>query len=391
MTERVLTPEAEALLYLTACAVNGAIPRKERVASFAWEKLLEKAKQQKMSAMAAIALESMHEEDQAVIPEEIRREWQKLRMSKLRRRMLFDAERGELFRLFDEKEIWYLPLKGIIIQDYYPVYEMREMTDNDILYNPQKKRKLCRIFKDRQYRYVSEHNVDAFMKEPFFNFEMHRRIFPGNLSFFSAVMKRTIPAGDGTLERLMTPEDFYLHFLQHARKHMLSKGSGIRPLADLFVIQNSLGDKWDASLLEKGINALDLQNFRLVMEGLTDKLLSDPECQDISKLSDEEWLFLSHMTGSYMYGDQQQFVRNFFEQNVGEQVTLRSRMKYLWLRLFPDMEYMKAYFPILRKFPVLLQFLYPVRWVLQWLRRSEHIKAELKFLRKISKVREDKS
>lgn len=37
--------------------------------------------------------------------------------------------------LFEKAGIWYLPLKGVILKEMYPVYGIRQMADNDILFD----------------------------------------------------------------------------------------------------------------------------------------------------------------------------------------------------------------------------------------------------------------
>lgn len=53
----------------------------------------------------------------------------------VRKVLLFDAERKKLCAWMDSEHIWYLPLKGIILKDYYPSVGMRQMSDNDILFD----------------------------------------------------------------------------------------------------------------------------------------------------------------------------------------------------------------------------------------------------------------
>lgn len=35
----------------------------------------------------------------------------------------------------EQRGIWYLPLKGIILKEFYPSVGMRQMSDNDILFD----------------------------------------------------------------------------------------------------------------------------------------------------------------------------------------------------------------------------------------------------------------
>ncbi len=52
----------------------------------------------------------------------------------IRKVMLLDRERQQIFSKLDEAGIWYVPLKGVLLKEMYPVFGMRQMADNDILF-----------------------------------------------------------------------------------------------------------------------------------------------------------------------------------------------------------------------------------------------------------------
>ena len=60
--------------------------------------------------------------------------------------MLLDAERHRLEKNLTEHGIWYMPLKGSILKDWYPKFGMREMADNDILFDASKRKEVKAIF-----------------------------------------------------------------------------------------------------------------------------------------------------------------------------------------------------------------------------------------------------
>lgn len=62
-------------------------------------------------------------------------EWEQSIAKAIRKVILFDAERAELLKFLEQNKIWYLPLKGIILKEYYPSVGMRQMSDNDILFD----------------------------------------------------------------------------------------------------------------------------------------------------------------------------------------------------------------------------------------------------------------
>lgn len=51
----------------------------------------------------------------------------------IRKLSLYDIERSKIFAALENKGIWYLPLKGIVVRNCYPKVSMREMSDNDTL------------------------------------------------------------------------------------------------------------------------------------------------------------------------------------------------------------------------------------------------------------------
>ena len=46
-----------------------------------------------------------------------------------------DAEREALLDFFEKSGIWYLPLKGAVLNGIYPQYGLRQFAKNDILFD----------------------------------------------------------------------------------------------------------------------------------------------------------------------------------------------------------------------------------------------------------------
>ena len=53
----------------------------------------------------------------------------------VRQTLLFAMEREKILSFFDRSGIWYAPMKGIILQNLYPQIGMRQIVDNDILFD----------------------------------------------------------------------------------------------------------------------------------------------------------------------------------------------------------------------------------------------------------------
>lgn len=67
-----------------------------------------------------------------------------------------------------------MPLKGSILKDWYPKFGMREMADNDILFDASKRKEVKAIFQGRGYtvKEYDKSNHDAYEKPPIYNFEI---------------------------------------------------------------------------------------------------------------------------------------------------------------------------------------------------------------------------
>ena len=97
----------------------------------------------------------------------------------VKKSVLFEKERKEMYEYFNNNEIDFLPLKGIILREYYPDPCTREFADNDILFNEEKDKLVKKYFTDRDYKVeqFKKSNHDKKQKKPCFNFEMHRALF----------------------------------------------------------------------------------------------------------------------------------------------------------------------------------------------------------------------
>ena len=136
----------------------------------------------------------------------------------VRKTLSFEEERKALFAYLNEQGIDYLPLKGIIIKDYYFDQFSREFADNDILFD-EKKDKLVKAFfvkRDYEIEAFRKSNHDVYQKKPFFNFEMHRALFgetgdnAKNIKYFNGYLDKA-PVKENK-EHYLSDEDFYIYF-----------------------------------------------------------------------------------------------------------------------------------------------------------------------------------
>lgn len=92
--------------------------------------------------------------------------WEDRMVKAVRKVLLFDVERKKLCAWMDSEHIWHLPLKGIIMKDYYPSVGMRQMSDNDILFDADAWERMEKHMISEGYKaeYVGKGNHDVYHK-----------------------------------------------------------------------------------------------------------------------------------------------------------------------------------------------------------------------------------
>lgn len=118
--------EAEDLIYLVSCAVNGVKPDPERITGMDLDALYKLASDHYLSAVVAHALEQVGVQDARFV---------KAKEHSALKNATMDMEMDAIFAELDKAGIWHMPLKGTLLQHLYPVYGMRQMSDHDILFD----------------------------------------------------------------------------------------------------------------------------------------------------------------------------------------------------------------------------------------------------------------
>lgn len=294
--------EAQDLIYLVSCAVNGVKPDPERVAGMDLDALYKLASRHMLAATVAPALKAAGKKDARFA--------KALEHSVLKNAQM-DMEMGELFAELDAAGIWHMPLKGTVLQHLYPIYGMRQMSDHDILFDAKRADDVKGIMEGLGFS--AEHfgagNHDVYHKEPVSNFEMHRALFgPGHeeklYAYYKDVEKRLL--GDG-YEKHFSPEDFYIYVTAHEYKHYSVSGTGLRSLVDTYVClqKQSMDMGYVAAEAEKlGIAAFEAANRSLAQHLFSGEALTE---------ADKE--MLNYILDSGVYGTLNHRVENGMSRN----------------------------------------------------------------------------
>ena len=386
-----ITRTSEQLLYLMACALQGVSAREEILADADLKQLLIMARKHSVASMVCMALEKTAIFANA--DEAAKKQWLDAKNKAVRKNMLLDAERKAILRELEIQGIWYMPLKGSILKDWYPKPGMREMADNDILFDPAGRKQVREIFQNRGYKTVSfgKINHDEYEKPPIYNFEMHVSLFHGMYKEFTKqyenVKERLLPVDGTAYQFAFTPEDFYVFALAHAHKHYSHSGTGVRTLADIYVMDRHLGDIMDRDEVEQKLTQLGIAEYEQHSRVLAEKLFSAVRPLAEIELTEDEKEMLLYYCDATTYGTVGNSVNNRLHelQEGSEDITLWTKLKYCGVRLFPGREFCKYAYPFVYKHPWTMPFFWVWRIVDKGITHRRKVKQELKALKAVSK------
>ena len=118
--------EEKVLISLASSIVNQTSADIHAISAVDMDELYRLAEFHQMTALVAAALESAGVTDARLQQEQAKA---------IRKNLLLDHDRADIEEALEEAQIWYIPLKGVILKEYYPGIGLRQMSDNDILFD----------------------------------------------------------------------------------------------------------------------------------------------------------------------------------------------------------------------------------------------------------------
>lgn len=302
MTKHDYKQNAYYLIYLIRCVLNDKVPAKEKLDKMDLSGVFAVAKAHSLTAIAAYALESAGICDKRFGEE---------KNKAIRKEIIFDAERERVLAELEKAGIWYMPLKGIIIKDMYPQIGMRQMCDNDVLFDKDKTEMLKQLMISIGFTMQHDdfgHDI-VFTKPPLSNFEMHTALFGVGHDevmnkYYDNIECRLIKDENNHYGYHFSLEDFYVFMIAHEHKHYNLGGTGLRSLVDTYVYIKNYSNKMDMQYIQNEcqklrIAAYEKQNRKLAMSVLKGK-----------KLTDDYRKMLDYTVFSGTYGNVQNCVNN---------------------------------------------------------------------------------
>ncbi|MBE6824262.1 MAG: hypothetical protein E7513_02830 [Ruminococcaceae bacterium] len=292
------------------------------------------------------------------------------------KKTFMDLEREQLLSFFKENDIWYVLLKGLVLQNLYPDPHLREMCDNDILYDANGYNLIKEYM--RKNGYSIEHaskdvHVDEYEKKPYCFFELHKNLFNVNkgklASYYRNITKKLVSVDK--CEKRFTDEDFYVYMIAHSYKHFVDGGTGLRSFIDCYLYNKNVS--YDKEYVNKELELLNIEEFEKEFSTLADKLF----CGEKINLTETEREMFLYVLSSGAYGT--------LENHIGYQLENESKLRYICKRLFPPLEWYKGHAPFFYKHKWAIPFYSIYRIFDRVTKRRKYIEREIGFLKNTKK------
>ena len=254
----------------------------------------------------------------------------------------------------NRNKIPHILMKGYIVQNYYPINEMRSMGDIDIVVHEEDFEKADEILANNEFDFKSKVGFVRSYSKGNINIEIHTRLFSfvypnKNLTdYFDTCWNFTVSA-DNSYSFVLNKEYHLLYLLSHIAKHFYVDGCGIRMILDIALYLKYFNGNLDFDYLFCELDKLNLTKFAKVIFGLCNILfnISIPDsvfpldtktCDVLTLFIIKRGLFGSSDTNIFS-----KMLRKDYEKNTGKNkffIRTSSLFKYI----FPPANMLKCYY-----------------------------------------------
>lgn len=341
-----------------------------------WEKVYNMAKAHSVEVIAYYGAKKYILKDTKLLDE-----WKKRKDQCIVQNIVQLEEQDRIFEKFREEGIRYLPLKGVELKNLYREAYFRQMSDLDILVDPENCEKVRNIMEALgydTYQFGEKHN-DGYSMYPYMNVEIHRQMLPEDVeqyTYYNNIWEKAISNPKIPQEYKLLPEDSYIYYLVHFAKHYNNLGSGIRSIMDIYLFLHVFQKDMNRSYIDGELKKLGLLEFANVMENLSYQWFSIKP-HNISMLENKNLnkvqrnIFLSGI-----YGSREYIKARILDENKSKG-KVRSRIEYIWKRIFMSKEEFGYAYPVTQKYPMLIPFFWIYRLFDVLFHKRKAIKREI--------------
>ncbi len=358
------------LLYVILCGLNNkAIQISEKEINL--YDLYELSKAHSLTAITLLCLKKQN----IILPNDLYKKWEHDLLLIASKSVAMDVERNKIISFLEDNKIWYLPLKGVLLKDMYPDPVMREMSDNDILFDDRFQKIIWDYMISRGYKANHDGKDDAFIKKPFYNFEMHMSLFASYYAnpkwelYFRNVKQILVKDDNNKYGYHFTDEDFYIYITTHEYKHYVEGGTGLRSLIDRFVfLKNKPTLDWD--YVENILCELELLDYEKKCREFCERYFLTENVIQLESMDEDSLLFLKRFVLSGTYGNLDNVISDEVDKSNSKTI---GKIRYCFKRLFPSINVFKYHYPFFYKHKWLMPIGYIYRIIYKLIKRHKEL------------------
>lgn len=344
---------AEQLILLVKCAINETEPAETE--NIDWKELYDLASFHSITSIVASVIDKIN------MPDDIKNMFIQDQTMSIYLETNQEIAVRKLMDDFEREGIDHMPLKGFIIKHLYPSIEMRNMCDVDILIHEYEIDKIMLIMKENGFSFMKDSPHEFIFSSGVVTIELHKSLVPNyNKDLYEYY-------GDGwriaKLERgyghryELSFEDFYVYNIVHTAKHYLNGGTGIRQVADIYVMRKSYRfANADKEYISNELKKLGLDRFARIITQLCSVWFENGTYNKNSRMMAE------YIINSGVYGTQERANSSSIYRASGHSSYMAVKMKSFVKMLFPKREWIIDRYPILADKP---QY-YPIYVIFRW-------------------------
>ncbi|MBQ7437657.1 MAG: nucleotidyltransferase family protein [Oscillospiraceae bacterium] len=243
-------------------------------------------------------------------------------------------------------------LKGWETRKLYPQETMRQMADLDILVRPYHFKQIADIMRGLKFTVGDESSWkhDNFAKGCI-TVEMHKRLTDDSdqvREWERHVWDRVIRDGDGLR---MSMEDQMIFHIVHMQKDFMNGSLGLRRIVDTWLLQRQ---EFDHDWVRQEMERMGLASFYEHMLRLS------RQCMGETELDEDGEFLLDHAFRYGIYGSQKTYQMGRIVRMSGGSL-MSGKIRSAAAAVFLPRPRMKAHFPTLERYPVLLPYFWGKR------------------------------
>ena len=252
-------------------------------------------------------------------------------------------------RVLSAANIPFIPLKGAVVRDLYPVSWQRTSCDIDVLVEEQNLTAAAEaLVAEGGFTMGGKgaHDLSLY-SEAKVHIELHYTLVEEHIPTAVQRVLSTVwqyAEKDGA-QCTMSPDFFYFYHIAHMAKHFMLGGCGIRPLLDLWIIRQKMSPTDEADTL---LEQAGLTTFARAATMLAGVWFGDARHDDVT-MRMEDFILRGGVYGT-------------LQNHIAVQRKKKSRLGYIFSKIFLPYEVLKYQYPVIQRHPWLTPLCEVRRW-----------------------------